>query len=65
MHDIKIPNNISKQIENTKWNYGNIFRHDLNRSIIPLAAWDKMCKLKCEGGMGIRRNQDVNAALLG
>ena len=28
----------------------------------PLVAWDNVCRPKCEGGLGIRNNEDVNKA---
>ena len=28
----------------------------------PLVAWDDVCKHKYEGGLGIRKNEDVNRA---
>lgn len=27
-------------------------------------AWDKTCRPKCEGGLGIRRTEDINATYL-
>lgn len=27
-------------------------------------CWDKICRTKCEGGLGIRRTEDINAAFL-
>lgn len=31
---------------------------------IATIAWDKICKPKCEGDSGIRRTEDVKAAIL-
>lgn len=30
----------------------------------PYATWDKICRLKHEGGLGIRKTEDTNAAFL-
>lgn len=30
---------------------------------IPLISWNKVCSPKCEGGLGIRKVQDVNMVL--
>lgn len=35
-----------------------------NHGTILLISWDKILRPKCEGGLGIRKTQDVNAALL-
>lgn len=34
------------------------------QSSISLISWDKVYRLNCEGGLGIRKMQDLNAALL-
>lgn len=31
---------------------------------VPVISWDKICRPTCEGGLGIRKIQDVNVALL-
>ena len=30
--------------------------------MFPLVAWDNVCRPKSEGGLGIRKNKDVNKA---
>lgn len=34
------------------------------QGLISLISWVKICRLKYEGGLGIRKTQDVNASLL-
>lgn len=29
-----------------------------------MSSWDKICRPKCEGGLGITKIQDINVALL-
>lgn len=35
---------------------------DSNHSSLTLVSWDKICRPKCEDGLGIRKYQDINAA---
>lgn len=66
MHYIKISNYIAKEIDckNRDFFWHNNIEYNNIHSTIPLISWDKICRPKCECGLGIRRTQDVNAALL-
>lgn len=31
---------------------------------LPLISWENICRPRCEGGLGIRRVEDLNAVML-
>lgn len=66
MHGVKILNNILKEMDkmNKDFFWQNNIDSKNNHGAIPLISWDKVCRPKCEGGRGIRKVQDVNAASL-
>lgn len=66
MQGIRIPNYIAKAIDkkNKDSFLENNMDSDNNHGSLSLVSWDKICKPKCEGGLGIRKFQDVNAAII-
>lgn len=66
MQGIKIPTYMAKEIDcaNNNFFWKNNLDSDNWESSIPLISWDKICRLKCEGGLGIQKVQDTNASLL-
>lgn len=65
MRGVKIRNYIAKEINkaniNFFWKYN--LDHDTYNGLVPSISWDKICRPKCEVGLGIRKTQDINAAL--
>lgn len=50
------------QTRNFFW-YNNTDKNDRERhSPIQIIAWEKICQSKYEGGLGTRKNEDVNVA---
>lgn len=66
MQGIKISNYIAKEMDkvNRVFFWQNNMDSNDRLGAIPLVSWDKICRPKCEGGLGIRKYQDVNAANL-
>lgn len=66
MQSVKIPNYIAKKIDKDNKNFfwKNNMDPDFRLGPIPLISWDKICRPKCERGLGIRKTQDVNATML-
>lgn len=66
MQDIKIPNYIAKDIDNANMNFfwKNNIDFDNGQASIHQISWEKICSPECEMGLGIRKIQNINAALL-
>lgn len=59
-----LPIDMCKEIEQLMCNYW--WKSDSNsKKGIHWVSWEKMCRPKCNGGMGFRRLHDFNIALLG
>lgn len=55
-----------KQIDNINrdffWNKSK--DKEGNCKYVPTIVWDKICRWKCEGGLGIRKAEDTSATFL-
>ncbi|XP_043705526.1 uncharacterized protein LOC122655395 [Telopea speciosissima] len=47
-----------------RWIRNFIWSGDANKSKSITVRWNKLCKPKCEGGLGVRRLKEINLALL-
>lgn len=59
----KISKYISKELDDTNIDFFGIINKDMNLSIHP-AAWDNILRPKNEGGLGIRKTEDMNTTFL-
>lgn len=66
MQSMRIPKYIARGITSVNRDFflKNNRESDNGHSSIPLISWRKVCRRKCEGGLGIRKIQDVNENLL-
>lgn len=66
MSGTKIPNYIAHDLDNAnrKFFWDNNLDSNQSQPKISLIAWDKICRLKSEGSLSIRRIKDGNAAML-
>lgn len=66
MQGIRIPNYIAKDMDrkSREFVWQNNMDPDSNHGSLNLVSWDKICGPRCEGGLGIRKYQDINAANL-
>lgn len=66
MQVTKFPHNISKEIDNVNRNFfwNNNLERDGYQIPTSLISWNKICRAKYQGVLGIKKTRDINAALL-
>ncbi|KAL7235947.1 hypothetical protein ACSBR1_019263 [Camellia fascicularis] len=62
MQTAKLPQRICKQIDKINRNF--LWGDQENRKKVHLVSWKQVCKAKQEGGLGLKRAEDQNIALL-
>lgn len=42
----------------------NCYNKNIDKCTLYTLAWDKLCRSKCEGSLGIKKTEYINAAFL-
>lgn len=62
MNWFKLPKYICKDIDGFNWDF--FWKDNCDKHKLHTLACDKICSLKCEGGLGIRKTEYINAVFL-
>ncbi|XP_028092237.1 uncharacterized protein LOC114292475 [Camellia sinensis] len=62
MHTMELPRKVCDEIDKINRNF--LWGDTREKRKVHLANWDQVCKLKKDGGLGLRKARDTNLALL-
>ncbi|XP_021761435.1 uncharacterized protein LOC110726292 [Chenopodium quinoa] len=57
-----LPNDVAKELDSLHRKF--FWRQEKDKNCIPLIAWDKICRPKNAGGLGLRRTMPLNNAFI-